>query len=89
MLKFLLFAVVVVWLFYSPAVRNLMRTLKSGDSPAAPQAPDGRRAHKPASPQEMVACAHCGLHLPRDEATLDGDHAFCGEAHRRAGVRRA
>ena len=22
----------------------------------------------PAAPQDMVACAHCGVHLPRDEA---------------------
>ena len=29
----------------------------------------------PAAPQDMVACAHCGVHLPRDEAmTLDTRH---------------
>ncbi len=36
----------------------------------------------------MLACAHCGLHLPRDEALHDAQgRAYCGEAHRDAGPR--
>ncbi len=35
-------------------------------------------------PQEMIACAHCGVHLPRDEALPGRGGVFCGDAHRAA-----
>jgi len=35
-------------------------------------------------PQPMLACAHCGVHLPRDEALPGRGGVFCDEAHRRA-----
>jgi uncharacterized protein len=35
-------------------------------------------------PQAMLSCAHCGLHLPRDEALPGRGGVFCGEAHRKA-----
>jgi uncharacterized protein len=39
-------------------------------------------------PQEMLACAHCGVHLPQAEALMDaGGRPFCSEAHRLAGPR--
>jgi uncharacterized protein len=38
----------------------------------------------PAKPQEMIACAHCGVHLPRDEALPGRGGVFCGDAHRTA-----
>ncbi len=37
--------------------------------------------------QAMVECAHCGLHLPSDDALLSGTRVFCSEAHRLAGPR--
>lgn len=42
-------------------------------------------ARPPSLPAEMVACAHCGVHLPLPEA-IDGGTGlyFCSEAHRRA-----
>jgi len=41
-----------------------------------------------APPQQMLACAHCGLHLPGRDALLDRQsHAYCSEAHRRLGPR--
>ncbi len=36
----------------------------------------------PAEPQQVLACAHCGVHLPRDEALPGRGGVFCGEAHR-------
>jgi len=50
----------------------------------------GRDDGKPSAPQPeaqaMVRCAHCGVHLPRDDALLDSTgRSFCGEAHRIAG----
>ena len=38
----------------------------------------------PQAPQEMIACAHCGVHLPRDEALPGRGGVFCGDAHRTA-----
>ena len=52
-----------------------------------------RRARKPPpvskpahgeAPQQMLRCAQCGLHLPRDEALAGRGGVFCGDAHREA-----
>jgi uncharacterized protein len=38
---------------------------------------------------EMLACAHCGMHVPATEALLDAaGRPFCEEAHRVAGPAR-
>jgi uncharacterized protein len=44
----------------------------------------GGAAPPPQAPQEMIACAHCGVHLPRDEALPGRGGVFCGDAHRTA-----
>ena len=41
-------------------------------------------AAQPPSPQPMIACAYCGVHLPRDEALPGRGGVFCGDAHRAA-----
>ena len=41
-------------------------------------------AARPKTPQPMIACAFCGVHLPRDEALPGRGGAFCGDAHRAA-----
>ncbi|MEY4754386.1 MAG: hypothetical protein RJA44_2061 [Pseudomonadota bacterium] len=39
-----------------------------------------------ASPQAMLACARCGVHLPAAEALCDVDgQPYCSAAHRDAG----
>jgi uncharacterized protein len=35
----------------------------------------------PARPQDLVACSHCGLHLPRDEAVWRNARAYCCSQH--------
>ncbi|MEO5843774.1 MAG: PP0621 family protein [Caldimonas sp.] len=45
---------------------------------------DAVRPATPKTPQEMIACAHCGVHLPRDEALPGRGGVFCGDAHRNA-----
>lgn len=45
------------------------------------------KSASPAAPQEMVACAHCGLHLPRNEALAQGSHYYCGLEHQKNDVR--
>jgi len=44
-----------------------------------------RDAPPPLPPrEEIVGCAHCGLHLPRSEALAGRGGLFCSEAHRAA-----
>lgn len=43
-----------------------------------------RRDAKPAL-EGMVACAHCGVHVPASEALHRDGLAYCGAAHRDAG----
>ncbi|URI09379.1 hypothetical protein MW290_27830 [Aquincola tertiaricarbonis] len=52
--------------------------------------PTPRRPRPSAAPQleGMVACGHCGLHLPRSESLPGPDgQVFCSAAHRDAGPR--
>lgn len=43
---------------------------------------------KGAAPTTMLACAHCGVHLPQAEALLDSQgRPFCGAEHRQLGPR--
>lgn len=70
-------AVVVGWFFGrgrgKPAPRQ----------PAPPPAPAAQG--KPLR-IEMLACAHCGVHLPRSEAAFDvAGRPFCTPEHRVAG----
>ena len=34
--------------------------------------------------EDMVRCAHCGVHIPRSEAILAGGNFFCSTEHRDA-----
>ncbi|HJV11132.1 MAG TPA: PP0621 family protein [Burkholderiales bacterium] len=36
---------------------------------------------------DLVACARCGMHLPRSEAREAGGRLYCGEEHARLGAR--
>jgi len=36
---------------------------------------------------QMVRCAHCGLHIPQQEALERDGHYYCSEEHRNAGPR--
>lgn len=76
MLKYLLLAGLVIWLFYSPALRG-KRT---------PSAKAQHKAPQPAHQEVMVRCAHCGMHLPQSEATPGPEgKLYCGAEHRQAG----
>ncbi len=89
MLKFLLLAVLVLWLLYSPGVRRLVRGLRADEPDSDAPAPT-RRAPAPPQPLTMVPCARCGIHLPSSEALVDdAGRPFCSEAHRRAGPRQS
>jgi len=65
---FLLAVVVLLWLLRG----GFSRRRDAGTAAPAP----------PGEPQTIVACKHCGVHLPRDEALPGRGGVFCGEAHR-------
>jgi uncharacterized protein len=74
MLRYLILALVValvVWLL-------LGRSRKRGG---------GDRARSKHAPVSFAVCAHCGVHLPTNEAVIDGARAYCSESHRLAGPR--
>ena len=37
--------------------------------------------------ENMVRCAHCGIHMPRSEAVLSGGNTWCSAEHAKLGVR--
>lgn len=39
--------------------------------------------HAAPLPERMVACAHCGVHLPESEAVAGDGRHFCCDEHRR------
>lgn len=75
---FLLLALffVVVWLFRGGRRRGL-----PGAPPQAPVAPPDSAE---SASESIVACVHCGLHLPQSEAVPGEAGWFCDDAHRLA-----
>lgn len=60
------------------------------DRAAPPPGPGGDRGRRRGADaaEPVVACAHCGLHLPRHDAIEDAaGRPFCSDAHRLAGPR--
>ena len=78
-MKFLLLLIVVgvlLWL--------LRGSWRRARPPRAESKPAGTRKAADDAPQPMLSCAHCGLHLPRDEALPGRGGMFCGAPHREA-----
>jgi uncharacterized protein len=65
----LLLAIVLVYWLIRAQQRKRMRSGTNGE---------GRRAT-----EDMVRCAHCGLHLPRSESLPAGTDFYCTPEHRR------
>ena len=81
-MKYLLVLLVVgigIWM--------LVARLRGGG--VAKRQEDAKQADKPAGktqgPVAMVACAHCGLHLPAADALPAGSRLYCTDSHRRLG----
>jgi uncharacterized protein len=61
---------------------------------AAPEADPKDASRKPKGAEAgqlttLIACAHCGLQLPKDEAVRVNESFFCGEPHARLGVKKS
>ncbi len=77
---FLVLAVVAVLWFTKGRLRN--------KGTAHEPAGGASGATKKGSPAPIVACAHCGVHLPQADALTDSAGlTYCGEPHRLAGKR--
>lgn len=79
-MKYLLVVLVVlfaIWLWRHNRREPPQQTHRQPPPPAAFLAP----------PQDMVACAHCGLHLPLNDAVPGARVGvyYCGQAHRLQG----
>lgn len=68
---FIVAVVALVWLIRAATRRRVRPPETKPDS-----------AGRPA--QAMLACAVCGVHMPRDEALPGRGGVFCSEAHRTA-----
>jgi uncharacterized protein len=68
-LIWLLVILVAIWAF-----KRSRRPAKPAEEKTTPNA----------SPSNMVACAHCGLHLPQEEAVTGTQGLYCSTEHRAA-----
>jgi len=71
-------------LIFLVAVFLLLWLLRGGNSRREPPPPRPPAAGSAGEPQPMLACAKCGVHLPRDDALPGRGGVFCSEAHRKA-----
>lgn len=73
-MKFLLVLAVLMVAFW------VWRNNRQQDGAGTP-GPAQRRT--PPRPANMVACAHCAMHLPEDEAVPGRSGSYCCHEHRR------
>ncbi len=79
-MKYLLLLVVVALALWLLKTKGRAAPPPSGPKKGPPKAP--------AQPAQMLACVHCGVHLPQADTVQDADgRAYCSEAHRLAGPR--
>ncbi|MFN9727718.1 PP0621 family protein [Acidovorax sp.] len=74
-MKYIVLLVVLVVAF------GVWRNRRSADD-----APSVEVQRPPTLPQDMVACAYCGVHVPQADAVLLAGHAFCSSDHRDRGA---
>jgi len=71
-MKFVLLVIAVVVLLW--LLRSSLTRARGSRTEAPPSA----------TPKQMLRCAHCGTHLPRDIALPGRGGVFCDAAHRAA-----
>lgn len=87
MARYLLFALLafVAWLLLKRTISS-SNTRSDREPPPSPKPPA-------ADAQDMVPCAHCGVHLPASDAvcrdTPQGREYYCGQEHLQRGPSRS
>lgn len=89
MRNLLLFVLFLIGVFY---VRRALQRGAGGGGQGDRPAPGAAPAEAPARSagpdfEQMVACAHCGLHVPESEGLQGGGRFYCSDEHRRLGPR--
>ena len=69
-MKFLFWGLVILFVWWA-----YRRSRAAGPGQTPPPAPPT---------QDMVVCAHCGVHLPHGEAVAGAHGQYCSAAHRSA-----
>lgn len=93
MTKFLLLALLIFAVLWGPLsrLRGAKRKPPDAKPPTPSQTPHPVAQQDDAQAQDIVPCAHCGVHLPRNEALAGPEHGrgqlFCSAEHRRLGPR--
>jgi uncharacterized protein len=84
----------VVWRFMVISKRRAERARgneSAGESSGGNASPssEGGRSDTPVAdktPEMMMQCVVCGVHLPATEALFSGGRVFCSETHRKQGA---
>jgi len=74
----------LVWLLLGVLAWWAYRRSRAQRSGGAKTPPAPADSATPPAPQDMVACRHCGLHLPHSEAVAGALGPYCSAAHRSA-----
>lgn len=85
---------VVAWLAWRLVVASRRRAAGSADPAGDPGNPSEKASasdpdevpDRPATPELMMQCAVCGVHLPGSEARFAGGRVYCSDAHRDQGA---
>lgn len=82
-------ALLIARMISNNKARQAQKSATPKQAPPRRDAPSADKTHKadPASLPMMVRCAHCGIHLPREEALLLGGQTWCSHDHAQAGPR--
>lgn len=70
-MKYLLILVAIVIAYW--IIKSYKRKARDSDASGGASPPG----------EDMVRCAHCGVHLPRSESVMTGRTFFCSADHRR------
>jgi uncharacterized protein len=81
-MKILLLLVVVAFALW------LLKTKGRAAPPPSARPGTPKTPKSPLQPAQMLACVHCGVHLPQADTVQDAaGRVYCSEAHRLAGPR--
>lgn len=81
------FAIYVAYKVVMALQRKAHLRQSAAPDPHAREATRKRAQAEPGQLTALIACAHCGLQLPGEEAIKVSDRFFCSDAHARLGVK--